>query len=99
LDESKELQLIQPDLIMIIESTSFEHIPDIRKVFKSLIERLPKGGFFLSNFTRLNWLDPKFDGFESNKKFAPEAIKIASDLMERYEWDPPQEYWDLWEKK
>jgi len=102
LDEATQLDLVADDVVMIVESSSFEHVPHLREKFEPLMRKLPAGGLFLTNYTRLDWTRECLDGHQENKDFAARAVEIASDLAYRYEWDPEQgrgDGWDLWEMK
>lgn len=102
LDLSKELNQITDDVVMIIESSAFEHVRGLAQLFEPLMLKLPTGGLFLTNFTRLDWSQPYLDGIDANKQFVSQAIDIANNLAYRYQWDPAQnkgDGWDLWERK
>jgi len=93
---------VTSDTALIIESTAFEHVAGIRWLFPKLMAALPPGGLFLTNYTRLDWTLPKYDGYQDNKDFAPEAATCALDLAYRYEWEPAQREgrgFDLWERR
>jgi hypothetical protein len=94
--------LISPSTGLVIESTAFEHVRNIRWLFPSMMEALSPGAFFLTNYTRLDWTLPAHDGYQENKDFAAEAVTVAQDLAYRYEWEPKQDPglgFDLWERK
>jgi len=87
---------------MIIESTAFEHVVDIRHLFPKLMEALPSGALFLTNYTRADWTNPIFDGHQENKDYAVEAVKMAMDLAYRCTWEPKQVEglgWDVWVRR
>jgi len=93
---------VTSDTALIIEVTAFEHVAGIRWLFPKMMEALPSGGLFLTNYTRLDWTRPEFDGHQENKNFAPEAVTCALDLAYRYEWKPEQQPhtgWDIWERR
>lgn len=94
-------ELVGDDTALIVECTSFEHVVGIRHLFPKMMEALPTGSLFLTNYTRLDWTNPIFDGFQENKDFAPSAVEAALDLAYRFEWNPVQpigEGWDIWER-
>ena len=96
-----ELEQIAFDLVMIVESSAFEHVPHIRYLLEPLLRKLPPGGLFLTNYTRVDWSQSCRDGFEECHRFAEQAVGIAAGLACRHEWSPPQPGgrgdWDLWE--
>ena len=94
-----EALLVGSETALIIESSAFEHVPDLRHLFPKMMERLSPGALFLTNYTRLDWTDPQFDGYQDNKDFAAEAMAVAQDLAYRHEWEPVQGLWDLWCRK
>lgn len=99
-DPEQEMELIDKDTVMIIESTSFEHVVGIRHLFTKLFDKLKPGGLFLTNFTRLNWSLPCYDGYQENKDYAGDCVAYLSARAERYEWEAAeQKLWDLWLKK
>jgi hypothetical protein len=96
-----ELSLVADDVVMIVESTSFEHVASIRHLFEPLMLKLPKGGLFLTNYTKIGSL-PSRDGYDECREFADKAASIAQNLAYRYKWEPMQPgggEWDLWEIK
>lgn len=94
-----EASLLVDDVIMIVESTAFEHVRGIRQLFEPLMKRLPRNGLFLTNYTRIDWTNPAYDGEDESDEFAPIAVNIALSLADRYKWEPDQCYWDLWRIK
>jgi hypothetical protein len=99
--DDNELFITDKKIAMLIESTSFEHIDNIDKIFPNLVSLLDVGSLFLCNCTRLDWDSPMYDGHEINKQYAPTARAIMEKIADRYEWQPPQRVniWDLWEVK
>jgi hypothetical protein len=101
-DVGTELDLVADDVVMIVESTAFEHVKDIRHLFEGLLGKLPPGGLFLTNYTALDWTDPVYDGDQENKDWAIAAAEYASTVAYRWEWessDLKRPMWDLWEMK
>jgi len=96
-----ELDLLSDDVVMFVESTAFEHVKHIRHLFVPLLEMLPENGLFLSNYTRLDWTNPKFDGYPESHEYATTAVEDAKKHANRLQLSPEQgdgEGWDLWEK-
>ena len=103
-DTTSELELAgieaaQP--VMIVESSAFEHVREIRWMFPRLMELLPPQGLFLTNYTALDWRRPELDGFAEAKSFASDAVQYALTLADRWEWELVDGggAWDLWERR
>jgi len=98
-DTSCEVDEIVSDAALVIESTAFEHVANIRDQFAPLMQKIRPGGWFLTNYTRLDWGRPDLDGFPESHAHQPAAIAFAESIAERAAFDPeqtPGDGWDLW---
>lgn len=96
-----ELEIIRRDVVMFVEITAFEHVPNIRNLFVPMMKMLPVGGLFLCNYTRVDWTNPEKDGFKESHDYALTAADEALKIADRVEL-VGQEYgegYDLWVKR
>lgn len=94
--QGHEFERVSQQPVMIVESTSLEHIRDVGRLWPELLDLLPSGGLILCNYTTTDWESPDTDGLLSAKLYAEEAEALALSVADRFAWEPEQSAWDLW---